>query len=286
MEDNAATKVPAVRSGFGAFGSARSSDTGGGPNEISIPFGAFVYNDKDGGLSGVWGYYGTAVRAGSANGPTHIFEGDVTNLGTTTILTPAHPAAAGQTDAAWLACGGEYASLVHGNPCSVALGIISNSLLRNTPFEKGILFDQKSLTYGTDRFSSAGRTSTAIAFGADQYQRWYDGTDQVFAQAGAHTTIKHNGAYEIAVRGVDGEPTILSLGGFASDAFAASRPIASGTDAHPWSTTVTQRLTIARSSPPESSSASCTQGTLAWDGDYLYICVAANKWKRSALEAF
>ncbi|MFA5999807.1 MAG: hypothetical protein WC783_02385 [Candidatus Paceibacterota bacterium] len=34
---------------------------------------------------------------------------------------------------------------------------------------------------------------------------------------------------------------------------------------------------------PASASATCTTGTIAWDSDYVYVCVATNTWKRSAL---
>ena len=34
---------------------------------------------------------------------------------------------------------------------------------------------------------------------------------------------------------------------------------------------------------PSSSSASCTTGTVAWDANYVYVCVSSNTWKRSGL---
>jgi hypothetical protein len=37
---------------------------------------------------------------------------------------------------------------------------------------------------------------------------------------------------------------------------------------------------------PASSSESCQKGEIAWDGSYLYVCVATNTWKRSALSSF
>lgn len=37
---------------------------------------------------------------------------------------------------------------------------------------------------------------------------------------------------------------------------------------------------------PSSSSASCTAGTREADASYLYVCIAANTWKRVALSAF
>jgi len=37
---------------------------------------------------------------------------------------------------------------------------------------------------------------------------------------------------------------------------------------------------------PGSSSASGTQGSITWDNDYIYICVATDTWKRAALSAY
>ncbi|MBI5511345.1 MAG: hypothetical protein HY903_21500 [Deltaproteobacteria bacterium] len=40
------------------------------------------------------------------------------------------------------------------------------------------------------------------------------------------------------------------------------------------------------SSTPASSSAACTKGTLTFDATYVYICVAANTWKRASLASW
>ena len=37
---------------------------------------------------------------------------------------------------------------------------------------------------------------------------------------------------------------------------------------------------------PGSASAPCTQGEHSWDGDYVYVCVATDTWKRSALTSW
>jgi hypothetical protein len=37
---------------------------------------------------------------------------------------------------------------------------------------------------------------------------------------------------------------------------------------------------------PSSSSSPCTAGQIGADGNYIYVCVASNKWKRSALSSF
>lgn len=37
---------------------------------------------------------------------------------------------------------------------------------------------------------------------------------------------------------------------------------------------------------PASSSSSCTVGTMNWDASFIYVCTAANSWKRAALSTF
>lgn len=39
-------------------------------------------------------------------------------------------------------------------------------------------------------------------------------------------------------------------------------------------------------STPASSSATGTEGTVAWDSSYVYVCVANNTWKRAALSSW
>lgn len=43
---------------------------------------------------------------------------------------------------------------------------------------------------------------------------------------------------------------------------------------------------LAPLSTPASSSDACKQGAIKWDASFLYVCAAANSWKRAALSAF
>lgn len=45
-------------------------------------------------------------------------------------------------------------------------------------------------------------------------------------------------------------------------------------------------LTVAAPVPPVSASSTGTPGQIEWDGDYVYVCVATNTWKRTALSAW
>lgn len=45
-------------------------------------------------------------------------------------------------------------------------------------------------------------------------------------------------------------------------------------------------MRIEQSMTPSSSTASCNQGQIAWDTNYVYVCVATNTWKRASLSGF
>jgi hypothetical protein len=51
-------------------------------------------------------------------------------------------------------------------------------------------------------------------------------------------------------------------------------------------TTKTSSLIITSNSPPASNTATGTKGTITYNDDYLYICIATNTWKRVALSTF
>lgn len=48
-------------------------------------------------------------------------------------------------------------------------------------------------------------------------------------------------------------------------------------------TVTTNSMIIASSTPPAANSSTGTTGQIAWDQNYVYVCVSPNKWKRSAL---
>ena len=50
--------------------------------------------------------------------------------------------------------------------------------------------------------------------------------------------------------------------------------------------TTADHIRINTSQTPASSSASGTAGEIAWDSNYIYVCVATNSWKRVALSTF
>jgi hypothetical protein len=49
---------------------------------------------------------------------------------------------------------------------------------------------------------------------------------------------------------------------------------------------VGQSIMVEQSFTPASATATCTQGTISWDAGFVYVCVATNAWKRSAIAAW
>lgn len=43
---------------------------------------------------------------------------------------------------------------------------------------------------------------------------------------------------------------------------------------------------VVQAKTPASASATGTQGQIAWDADYVYVCVATDTWKRAALSTW
>ena len=46
------------------------------------------------------------------------------------------------------------------------------------------------------------------------------------------------------------------------------------------------RIRVRDSYTPPSSDSECLQGDIAWDDEYLYVCIADNKWTRAALSTW
>ncbi len=49
---------------------------------------------------------------------------------------------------------------------------------------------------------------------------------------------------------------------------------------------VIDSLVISNSDPPSSPSATGTTGQVTWDSDYMYVCIATDTWKRTAISTW
>ena len=50
--------------------------------------------------------------------------------------------------------------------------------------------------------------------------------------------------------------------------------------------TATTDILVVGSNAPASSASNGTEGTITYDGNYIYVCVASNSWKRAALSTW
>ncbi|MBV9760537.1 MAG: hypothetical protein JO340_08235 [Acidobacteriaceae bacterium] len=75
------------------------------------------------------------------------------------------------------------------------------------------------------------------------------------------------------------EPVAISSGGSNAIGIGTTNP-AAALDIN------SNSLIIEIAQTPASSSAACTTGTISWDSNYVYVCVASNTWRRSALATF
>ena len=96
------------------------------------------------------------------------------------------------------------------------------------------------------------------------------------ASTGAFTTLSTTGTATL--------PTVdINAGNIDGTNIGASTPGAGTFNAL---ATTGDNIRIDTSQTPSSSSASGTKGEIAYDTDYIYVCVATNTWKRVALSTF
>ena len=172
LEQNAAESAYGT---IGYHGSAQSSGGGGGSSEADIGVAGSAINNLAGGSGGVWALYGTAVRESNANGATHALELNIANTGDTTVVFPSQLGGAGLSNALWLASGGEVTNTPGAaKTASCAIGIISNDPAGLANFEKGIVFQNRSVA-GTDGGTGSG---CAIAFAAGHSTIWFNNMNQ------------------------------------------------------------------------------------------------------------
>ena len=112
------------------------------------------------------------------------------------------------------------------------------------------------------------------------------------------TTIRSRGQVILTPNGAGtgGSKAIIGIGGVTSSQpglkasgttlavrladDSADAPLTSG------SLTASGTVIFSTSSTPASASATGTAGTITWDTSYIYVCTAANTWKRAALSTW
>jgi hypothetical protein len=181
-----------------------------------------------------------------------------------------------------------------------------SSTLQAQPLElgtNGVLFASTQVT-GVAAVASGVGTLTAQTWTVQVSVKGFDGSESTLSTA---VSVTVNGSQGIAV-------SWNALPGYAGyfvylNGFRQSlTPIAIGTTSQTYTSfgnqgtaptlgatgpvsvsangIITQKLILSVGGAPANSSAAGSPGQLAWDGTYLYICVAANTWQRVATAAF
>lgn len=90
-----------------------------------------------------------------------------------------------------------------------------------------------------------------------------------------HTKLNSDGALALATGGVD-RVWVAPTGqvGLGTTSPTAALDVAG------------DALRLRSAKTPASAGAPCNQGEMAWDASYVYVCVATNSWKRSALSSW
>ena len=82
---------------------------------------------------------------------------------------------------------------------------------------------------------------------------------------------------------VDTKPLILATSNTARMIIGATGNVGIGTASPSGKLDVADdRIRIRTAKTPASSGAACTQGEIAWDASFIYVCVATNTWVRAA----
>jgi hypothetical protein len=110
-----------------------------------------------------------------------------------------------------------------------------------------------------------------------QYRYTFDGTDYFWLDDYG-STLGINGSFSSVTNGTSNiiiantnSNAVVSINGTSNVAVFANTGF------------YTKALNITTSSTPASSSAAGIAGQIVWDANYVYVCVAANTWKRSPI---
>ena len=128
------------------------------------------------------------------------------------------------------------------------------SVIDNT-IPRGVARDHTTLLYNQDPTTAVGVLSK------DTFIASVDSTNQYFSAAGQSN-------YAI-VKGLNIIGNIAST----EDVIAGGNVIATG-------------LILSNSNTPESPTSPGTKGQIAWDADYMYVCISNGTWRRTALTSW
>jgi len=133
-------------------------------------------------------------------------------------------------------------------------------------------------TPASGAFTSISTTGTATLATVDINAGDIDGTNigANTPDSGAFTVLSASGTATLAT--VD-----INAGAIDGTNIGAATP---GTGVFSALSTSGDSITIQTTQTPASASATGTTGEIAWDAEYIYVCVASNTWKRVAISTW
>jgi hypothetical protein len=154
----------------------------------------------------------------------------------------------------------------------------------NSLYTMNVGGDSYNTAVGYSAFFSQQNGTGDTALGANAGESMEGGTNNTFL--GYNSGPTSNGLTNATAVGYNAQVATdnsLVLGGTGDDAVK----VGIGTDSPTKPLDVNgNTIRVRQDRTPSSSSESCQKGEIAWDGSYIYVCVAANTWRRSALSSF
>jgi hypothetical protein len=244
LESNAALSSVVKSDGIASFSGAHTSQTGGDINEAAIANGTLCAQDRITGATGVWCFYGTAVRNVNTSAPTHAVELDIDNKGPAAYMYPSNINPPGLTNGMRIMAGGEAAATTD-QASSAALVIGSNDPTYTNNFLNGIIFHNRAI-HGTDGATGAGN---AITLATGQQMAWYRNDN---APAGYFICARGataGGDCQWGAYNASGSSVNVSLNAYGDNSFAPSTPLNLGVPSNPWGGVYTNGVNISGAEP-------------------------------------
>tara|TARA_R110000823_G_scaffold305769_1_gene427949 strand:+ start:1476 stop:1994 length:519 start_codon:yes stop_codon:yes gene_type:complete len=150
---------------------------------------------------------------------------------------------------------------------------------------------------GTLTFDGALDINSDINLPDNKKITFGDGNDLELYHSGSHSIIKETGTGQMRLQAStnvqiwDENATKLAAnfnaGGTSTIYFNGNAKIAStNTGANITGTLSTDALNIEIEGTPASATASGIKGAILWDTSYVYVCIATNTWKRTAISTW
>lgn len=132
----------------------------------------------------------------------------------------------------------------------------------------------------TDSSNKTSSLSWSAVTGATDYKIYRSKQSGVYGTTSYLKTVSSLSTTDTGTATSSGKPPLLSTG------YVVSIDPGSGAHVFNGTFTINDKLIKSTSNPPASAAATGTQGQIEWDSNYIYVCVATNTWKRTAISTW